>query len=84
MGNEKKAEQLLGEFGRKLAQINLPPLRAGENMELRLTVPSLETMGHDFNRQLLSSAQLKFGSKQNNITLYRSGDTVNLKIVKRF
>lgn len=85
MGNKDKGQHLLNEFGRQIAQKQLPELKAGESVRLKFTVPDLALSGNQFNQALLKSAQLHFSpSRDVNIALVRSGDTVNLKLVKRF
>ena len=83
--NKDTSQRLLQEFGRRIAQQQLPELKVGKATSLQLTVPNLDRLGDDFNSQLLRSAQLRFApSKSVSMTLERTGDTVSLKFVKKF
>lgn len=81
----EQGKALLNEFGRQIAQKQLPEMSAGESLKLKFTVPNLAQSGDKFNQALLKSAQLHFSPGRDvNIVLVRSNDTVNLKFVKRF
>jgi len=82
---EKQARQALSEFSQRLAQSHVPELKVSESVKINLTVPALESIGTDFNQQLLRNASIQFSPKKGfSMSLVRNGEQVTLKLTKRF
>jgi hypothetical protein len=72
-------------FGTRVANTAIPDLKVGESVTLKLSVPELSSIGHDFNSQLLRKASLELKpGRDTYLVLTRNGGDVKLTLTKRF
>ncbi len=78
-------KKALSAFGTRIANVKMPDLKVGQSVSLKLSVPELSSIGHDFNSQLLRkvSLQVKPG-RDSYLTLTRNGGDVKLTFTRRF